>query len=174
MGLGYGYINKTATKDVVAYDPSNRIRIFDEAGNEIWKSADKYGGSTLYITQDKREPGEPPERVYLPVPVRVLDIDGNGQTEVVTILNHEVLGSHLKRFRYYDKGQIVSLSWDGIGLALDWKTRELTGQVRDFRIADMNNDGRKELVALLIKEEGRVMFREAKSMIISYPLDSKQ
>ena len=102
-----------------------------------------------------------------------MDIDGNGQNEVVTILNHEFLGAHLKRFRYYNKGQIVSLSWDGIGLALDWKTRELSGQVRDFRIADMNNDGRKELVALLIKEEGRIMFREPKCMIISYPLDEE-
>jgi hypothetical protein len=174
LGVGYGYVNKTANKNLVAYKPNREIVIYDGTETEIWESADKYGGSTLYIAQERIEPGEPRERIYLPVPIRILDIDGNGQNEVVTILNHEVLGSHLKRFRYYNKGQIVSLSWDGIGLALDWKTRQLSGQVRDFRIADMNNDGRKELVALLIKEEGRIMFREPKCMIISYPLDEER
>ncbi|MCF8107965.1 MAG: VCBS repeat-containing protein [Desulfohalobiaceae bacterium] len=174
LGVGYGYVNKTANKNIVAYKPNNEIVIYDGAETEIWESPDKYGGSTLYIAQERIEPGEPRERIYLPVPIRILDIDGNGQNEVVTILNHEALGSHLKRFRYYNKGQLVSLSWDGIGLALDWKTRELSGQVRDFRIADMNNDGRKELVALLIKEEGRIMFREPKCMIISYPLDEER
>lgn len=173
LGVGYGYVNKTANKNVVAYKPNREIVIYDGTEAEIWESADKYGGSTLSIDQGKTEPGEPNEKFYLPVPIRILDIDGNGHNEVVTILNHEALGSHLKRFRYYNKGQIVSLSWDGIGLALDWKTRELSGQVRDFRIADMNNDGRKELVALLIKEEGRIMFREPKCMIISYPLDEE-
>ncbi len=174
LGVGYGYINKSANKNVVAYKPNNEIVIYDGTETEIWESADKYGGSTLYIDQGRTEPGEPNEKFYLPVPIRVLDIDGNGRNEVVTILNHEVLGSHLKTFRYYNKGQIVSLSWDGLGLALDWKTRELSGQVRDFRIADLNNDGRKELVALLIKEEGRIMFREPRCLIITYPLDQSQ
>ena len=171
LGVGYGYVTKTADKNIVAYDQRNRLQVFGNSGNSIWKSDEKYGGSSLFMTQEKPEPGEPRERFYFPLRVRIVDIDENGQNEVVTIKNQDLLGEHLKRFRHYRKGQIVSFSWDGIGLAEDWKTRQLSGQVRDFCFGDLNNDGTRELVAVLIKDEGRVITQDPKSLIISYPLE---
>ncbi len=174
LGVGYGYVTKTADKNILAYDQRDRLKVFGASGNEIWTSDEKYGGSSQFMTQEKPEPGEPRERAYLPLRIRIVDIDENGHNEVVTIKNQELMGGHLKRFRNYRKGQIVSFSWDGIGLAQDWKTRQLSGQVRDFCFGDLNNDGTRELVAVLIKDEGRVILQDPRSLIVSYPLEENK
>ena len=48
LGLTIGQIVKGQRETIVAYDPDDHIRVFDEAGKEEWKSAEKYGGSTLH------------------------------------------------------------------------------------------------------------------------------
>ncbi|MGD8799714.1 MAG: hypothetical protein PVJ44_14395, partial [Desulfobacterales bacterium] len=66
-----------------------------------------------------------------------------------------------------------SLTWDGLGLQTRWKTRKISGFVRDYTIGDFDNDGKIELVAAIILSEGAVMLvTEPKSTIIAYELPS--
>jgi hypothetical protein len=61
----------------------------------------------------------------------------------------------------------MAFYWDGLGLAQDWKTRKLTGCIRDFAIGDFNNDGKTELVAAVVLDEARVMGTTPKSTLIA-------
>ena len=73
----------------------------------------------------------------------------------------------LARFRAYNDSQIMALFWDGLGLAQDWRTRKLTGCIRDFAVGDFNNDGKDELVAAVILEEGRVIGTTPRCTVIA-------
>ena len=54
-----------------------------------------------------------------------------------------------------------------------WKTRKISGFVRDYAVADFDNDGKLELVAAVIISEGAVvLIGEPKSTIIAYELPS--
>lgn len=62
------------------------------------------------------------------------------------------------------------MSWDGLGLALNWKTRKIHGYVSDFAIADFDNDGEEEIVTTVVMNKGASFVVKPKSAIISYDL----
>jgi hypothetical protein len=59
-----------------------------------------------------------------------------------------------------------------LGLATRWKTRKISGFIRDYALGDFDNDGKMELVAAVIQNEGRVVLVDPKSVIITYELPS--
>jgi len=62
---------------------------------------------------------------------------------------------------------VMAFYWDGVGLAQDWRTRKLTGAIRDFAVGDFNNDGVTELVAAVVIDEARVMGSTPKCILIA-------
>jgi hypothetical protein len=152
---------------LVAMDSSDRIKVFEGAGKELWKSTDRYGGSTLYYAGKITDMGDTERPLYLPT--RLLPLEGkDGKPRILTVKNHDVMGAmRLERFRAYNDSQIMALFWDGLGLAQDWRTRKLTGCIRDFAVGDFNNDGRDELVAAVILEEGRVIGTTPRCTVIA-------
>jgi hypothetical protein len=65
------------------------------------------------------------------------------------------------------------LSWDGLGLAENWRTRKISGYVSDFAIADFDNDNQDELVIAVVMNKGVSVISKAKSTIIGYDLTVK-
>jgi hypothetical protein len=61
----------------------------------------------------------------------------------------------------------MAFFWDGLGLTAEWRTRKLTGAIRDFAIGDFDNDGVDELVAALILDEGRIITTTPKCTVIA-------
>ena len=58
-----------------------------------------------------------------------------------------------------------------MGLTPFWQTRQITGYVSDYDLADMNGDGVEDLVASVVTKRDMV-FRSAKSAIIFYDLST--
>jgi hypothetical protein len=103
----------------------------------------------------------------------VTDTNGDGESEVIAVKNYNVTGGHLQRFRKYTNAHVESMIWDGLGLQTRWKTRKISGFIRDYTIGDFDNDGKIELVAAVILSEGSiVLIGEPKSTIIAYELPS--
>ena len=126
---------------VVAMDSTDRIRVFEGAGKELWKSTDRYGGSTLYYAGKTTDSGEV-ERPDLPAHPAAAPAKQGRQAPHPDRQEprHHGRGA-LEKFRAYNDSQIMAMYWDGLGLAQDWRTRKLTGCIRDFAVGDFNNDG---------------------------------
>ena len=171
MGFAYGNVLNDGQDLAVAYDSSDHIRIFNAAGKEEWRGEEPYGGSMLHLVMPLSSPGDPGDLAYLPMRIRVLDIDADGKNEVIAANNREVTGRHLGRFRHFSNFQIEALSWNGLGLVTAWKTQKSSGRISDFTIGDFDNDGKDELVAAVILKEGSVVGTEKKSAVIAYDLN---
>ncbi len=170
MGFTLGDVMNNNQETAVAYNKSDNIQIMNQSGYVISRGSEKYGGSTLYFNMPKSEVGEMENRFYLPMRIMVRDLDGNGKYEVIAVKNHEITGKLLEQFRKYTGTQIESLSWDGIGLVLNWETRKTSGHIRDYAFGDFDNDGKDELIAAVIIKEGTLVGTSPKSTIIAYDL----
>ena len=173
MGLTVGDVMNDDRHMVVAYNQGDHLQVIDPPGKVEWKDNEYLGGSMLYFLLPKAGREEMEQRQYLPMRVRIQDIDGDGQKEVIAAKNHEMAGRHLGQFRKFKTGRIMVLSWDGIGLARMWTTRKVSGHISDFSIGDFDNDGIDELVASVVVKEGAMVMTTPKSTIIVYELNTK-
>jgi TolB-like protein len=167
LGLTIADVMDGRKETVVAFDREDRIRMFDPSGKEEWKSADKYGGSTLYYGGERKDQGDVENPIYLPMRLLPMKPEKDGKTKIIAVKNHDIAGMHLEKFRSFNESQIMSFFWDGMGLSAEWKTRKITGSIRDFAIGDFDNDGADELVAAVILEEGRVITTSPKCTVIA-------
>ncbi|BDQ34809.1 FG-GAP repeat domain-containing protein [Pseudodesulfovibrio portus] len=76
----------------------------------------------------------------------------------------------VSNYHYYSQGEIHSLVWDEVGLNLAWKTRRIKGQVSDIALADLNNDGKKQLCVLVNTFAG-LGYTNRKTMVLAYDLN---
>lgn len=171
MGLTLADIMNSGENVVVAYNESDKIQIVDQSGNELWKGSDTFGGSTLYFAMPIDGPGDIENRKYLPMRILCRDVNSDGKPEVIAVKNDGKGSRLLGQFRTFTKSHIESLAWDGLGLTPFWKTRTISGHVRDFSVGDFNNDGADELVAAVILKEGSIIGTTPKSTIIAYSLN---
>ena len=76
----------------------------------------------------------------------------------------------VSNYHYYTQGEIHSLVWDEVGLNLAWKTRRIKGQVSDIALADLNNDGKKQLCVLVNTFAG-IGYTNRKTLVLAYDLN---
>ena len=105
---------------------------------------------------------------YYPMRILIRDINDDGKNEVITVKNTRL--SRLLEFRKFKHGEIEIRSWDEVGLAVLWKTRELKGYIIDFSIGDFDNDGQDEIVVSLVSETGLTVTTKPKSSLFAYEL----
>ncbi len=167
LGLTIGQIVKGQRETIAAYDPSDRIRVFDEAGKEEWKSAERYGGSTLHTLGNIDDAGQTERPIYLPMRLMALKPDKDGKSQLLAIRNFDITDRKIEGLRSFNEAQIIGFGWDGLGLQPEWRTRKMTGCIRDFALGDFDNDGELEMVCALVLDEGRIMTTIPKSTLIA-------
>jgi TolB-like protein len=167
FGAALSGIVEGQRETLVVMDSTDRIKVFEGAGKDLWRSTERYGGSTLYYIGKKTDSGEGERPLYFQT--RLIPLQGqDGKASILTVKNHDVMGAiQLEKFRSYNDSQIMSMRWDGMGLTQEWRTRKLTGCIRDFAVGDFNNDGKDDLVAAVILDEGRVMGATPKCVVIA-------
>jgi TolB-like protein len=168
LGLTMGDVTNTGAENVLAYDPLDHLQLFEPSGAELWKDSDNLGGTTLYYNGYRQTPADPENRIYLPMRLLIYESPG-GENRVLAVKNEDVADRKLD-FRHYSKAVIISYTWKGLDLASNWKTRRLSGAIRDFGVADFDNDGVLEIVAAVVQSEGTVVTTSPKSTLIAYDL----
>jgi TolB-like protein len=173
-----GDILNNGNESILMFDEFDYLRIVGASGAKEWKSDEKYGGSLNFIdtapdeyTTDKDEDRE---RIYVGQRIFLKDLNRDGKLEVLVAKNQGTTSRIFKRLRHYSSCEIVNLSWDGIGLGVNWRTRKIQSYVSDFAIADFDNDGEDEMVAVAVMKKGASLLLKAKSAIISYDLASPE
>ncbi|MEE9614778.1 MAG: hypothetical protein V3W31_07485 [Thermodesulfobacteriota bacterium] len=161
--------------ELVAIGKGNYIRIYrrdDGPWKEFWKSREPYGGTLNALTFGD-EDAELAERPFAEIEGKFLhtDLDSDGREELIIKRNTPggIFGRRSIRVMEFTGGEVRSLSWDGAFLEENWRTREVDGYVSDFVIDDIDGDGSREIVMLVV--DGIKAFKlDAKSYILSYTL----
>jgi TolB-like protein len=169
----FGFVTKEAddvhTASAIAFDSNDRLCFIDANGGILWKGDTSYGGREAFIKsivdQDQTSGG----RYYLPQ--RIIPLADQKKYMIVVPWNESSSGRLFQKFRRYTRSCFAALALDEAGLSIEGKSKQLSGYISDFCIADINNDGRQEMVYALVTDRG-MLFRSGKSYITSDNLES--
>jgi hypothetical protein len=158
-----------------------RLKIFQGNGNTlIHTTTERFSGSAAGMDFYKTMPGmgidrsgQLPSKYYAPMRMIAADLGRTG--EYVLLVNKPISTASqiFDRYRYFPLGEIHAMFWDGVGLALKWKTRRIRGSVAEVDLADANNDGVLDLV-VGVNTSPDLGIGSRQSMILAYPLDLSQ
>ena len=83
----------------------------------------------------------------------LVDMNGNGRLEIVTVRNDSSLIDTLlpSITNYENKAAAVGLEWNGSIFEERWETRNIQGSVINLALADVDGDGREELLVGVMK-----------------------
>jgi len=127
-----------------AYD---YLQVYTPQGEKLWESMDQLGGSTTFIERidPAKNPasGDDTQNVFLDPR---LEFGDNG--ELLVPANEGM--RWLARYRSYKDSKLIAMKWDGRELREVWHTKGQKGYMADFRFADIDNDGKKEIVQGLV------------------------
>lgn len=166
-------INNDKMEETIVIDKSNKMVILNSAGELIWR------GDRIFAATTNTFEGKVEDRRFnlvdlyaIPSPIVVADINKDGIPEIIVNRSTSNVDKFLPdSMKSYDKSEIVSFSWDQMGLVENWKTREISGMVTGVRLGDLNGDGTTELVASLVLAKDLLKLWESKSTIFSYDLN---
>jgi hypothetical protein len=173
LGVALGDLMNDKNETALGLDQSDKLRLFELNGKEVWTSPDPFGGSPVYATLPVSDPGAPGSKVYLPVRIILADLERDGKYEAIVPLNDETAGRKLANQRIYRNGQLMALQWNGLGMSEIWHTRKISGHIQDIALADFDNDGKDELLCGVVLKEGAVIGTEQKSTLVAYEIQKE-
>ena len=155
----YGFLPADLDGDgstkIVVLDHLDHLRVFDKAGTEIFRSSERYGGSEIMLEFDPSRSGSNPKSGIQPVQLMLQgrmyfqDIMGDGKKQLIVPRNTPSTG-YIFQTRLYDRGKIVGLTWDTVGIQQLWETREMPGFIADYALVDPDGGGDRKLVLLVV------------------------
>ncbi|MBU4380162.1 MAG: VCBS repeat-containing protein, partial [Proteobacteria bacterium] len=160
-------------------DDFHRLKVYGQTMERLSSTDDDtYNSSGIGIETSDRPLGMGPGAVdskttTFNVPFRMLatSLTQKGKYELLVNKDLSIAAQVFERFNYYTQGEVHALTWDGVGMALSWKTRRIKGQVSDIAVADLNNDGKMELCVLLNTFPGGMGFTNRQTVVLAYDLN---
>ncbi|WP_457553009.1 FG-GAP-like repeat-containing protein [Desulfobacula sp.] len=173
LSLARGSVTAKESKEYIMINENGRLIVASETGAIDWEGNKKFGGTAHYFLLPRQDTDASyQERVYFNPRILFYDMDGNGMPEILAVQNQELGGGHFGSYKRFTKGSLEILSWNGIALAPKAKTRSVQGWISDFAIADMDGDGKDELlVSVAGKSKLLIGAKGQTSNIISYKLE---
>lgn len=152
---------------------------YDARGNRLAGTEDTYSGSSVYAMGDRgigslASSGESSDAVlyYIPMRMPVVDLDRDGRYELIVNKPITAAGKLFSNYRTYPQGEIHAMLWNGMGMELLWKTRRIRGTVCDVSVADVNNNGKVDLVVAVNSYAGLTSGVKTRCAVYMYPLDT--
>jgi len=177
-GFNYGDVLNSGQEMTLGFNSNEYLGLFDANGNEEWTSSEPYGGSSSYLEppaeieaakKTRYDPDPRPQtRLYLPQRIIVTDFGNDKKKEVLIVKNIDTSGGIFSRIRIFKSGYFECLSWDNVGLSPIWKTRKFSGYISDYTLGDIDNDGKDELVFLLVTQTGGSTLGDDRSFVVSW------
>jgi len=137
-------------------DPYEHLIVYDPEESRLWKSDDYFGGSLTYMEYmdvNVNRMVQTGVRIFIPSPIFLYDINGDGKQEIVVCQNHSKVARIFGDFRWFGSGKVHFMDWDGAGLVSKWMTPKLSGTTVGYKVADLDNDGLGELIVASVTSE---------------------
>jgi len=163
--------------NLVVINKDEQMVVISRSGQQIWKSREYFNGTYNYLTSptggienlDFYPKNSPPVRDHIPSRILVVDLNEDGKNEIIVANNEASHSRMMERWRKFDRGSIISLSFNQMSMKENWRSRPLPGCLSDYRIADYNNNGRNDLIVAVITEAGEGIL-DSRSTIAAYEL----
>jgi hypothetical protein len=175
FGFAVADLDKDGSSKVIILDRQDYLRVFDKAGSEIYRSSDHYGGSEIaleYYPEGSKNTAQntggsaiTPKQIMLQGRMYFVDLMGDGKRQLVLTRNTPSTGYAFST-RMYDKGKILGVTWDGLGMQTVWETRELPGYIADFALVDPEGSGNRKLVLLVVQTNLMGMTKGRSSVVV--------
>lgn len=150
------------------------MRVYDRRMQQLWMSADQYNASDLYVWYKPLSGGAEDDSIwYFHTRMLAVDIDGNGQKEIIAVRNSDASGMMLGRVRMFNRGQIFSLQWNGMSMVENWRTPRISGYVADYAIADVSGSGEPALVLAYNMREYGGLVDKGFAYVVAYTIKPK-
>ncbi|MGL4208166.1 MAG: FG-GAP repeat domain-containing protein, partial [Candidatus Adiutrix sp.] len=151
--------------------PSEHIFLYEGGRDRAWESREEYGGTMIHLTPflpsgDTQGAG----REFIPARMIIFDIDGDGQNELIVAKNDRGGAAFMSNLRSFTSGAVQAFKYANMSLTPFFRTRTLPGPAVDIQVADLNNNGRLDLVAAVVVEQGSGMLRQGRSVIVAYEI----
>jgi TolB-like protein len=171
-------LDNDGSREIVAIDQYDRLRVLRAGGTVLWKSDEFYGGTTRFIGGTeafgaaKASSQEGSARIYIPSRIIVYDVNGDGQMDVIINKNLSTSSRLFENMKNYPSGEIHALSWNGIALSELWRTRKIDGYIVDYLLRpNADKKGAELLVGLILGSSSLDLFAEQTSTMLIYQLD---
>jgi TolB-like protein len=175
FGFTYGDVLNTGEETLVGFDRDDYLVVMGPGGEQEWRSEAALGGTTAFVEFPMAASAsiadyKDMDRFFLAQRVHVADLDADGKQDVIVVNNQEASGRMLTRLRTFKSGHVECRTWNQLGLGLKWRTQEVGGHISDSAVADFNNDGRPELVYLVVGKTAPVVGQE-RSYIVAQTVE---
>ena len=169
---------KHSREQLVVLTEDERIKLYQGNNNSlIHTTMERFSGSAVGMDHYKGMPGlgvdknyQMPTKYFAPMNLITADIGNMGEPVLLVNKPISTASQLFERYRYFPQGEIHALYWDGVGLALKWKTRRIRGSVAAVDLADVDNNGILDLV-VGINTSPDLGVGSRQCMITAYPLD---
>ena len=155
--------------------PYEHLLLYDQKGERLWKSDNYFGGSLTFMEDMRTDINRMVQtgvRVFIPSPIFLVDMNNDGKEEIVVCQNKSKDARIIGDIRWFGSGKVLFMDWDGASLTPQWTSQKLSGTVVGYQIADLDNDGLKELVIASVTSESYFL-GFPKSRLVLYDLDLK-
>ncbi len=162
---------------LIVLNDRERLIAYSDRGGRLAETQETYSGSAVGIPVDMSMPGLGEDKVlidemyYIPQNMRPLNLDQDERYEMLVVRPISTAAQFFERYRFFPQSEIHAMYWDGVGLTLQWKTRRIKGAIVGFDVADVNNDGIRDLVVAINTHPGELGVRARKTQVLAYPLD---
>lgn len=157
--------SKTATPLFVTLSRTGHLQVQRTEGSALWESSKPFGGSQLNFSRLDQSGGSRFSTIPVIIKPRLETIE----KEVILVPLNEG-GGVFDFFTNRGPGRVVALQWDGQHLQELWHTQPQNGYLADFRYADIDNDGTKELVKLINFSRSGFL-KEGRAALIVYEIE---
>jgi len=148
-------------------DQDSRLKLVDKSGKMIWRSSEDYASGNEF--QVKPLVFGPGERFEDASDLAYVNIRVISKGNVVLILrNISATGQFIKRTRFFTKGEVQVLNWNGAMFMPRWKSQEIPGYLADFQLADIDGaKGQELVVAVNLPKESILSWERSSALMVT-------
>jgi hypothetical protein len=184
-------IDADGRNEMLALSQGDKLLVMLPTGKLLWESDEFYGGTTTFIGGESiddmatnLEHGNKVPRITIPARILVRDVNEDGQLDVIVKQSSSTASRLLARYRSYPSGDVVALTWNGIGLTELWRTRKIDGYIADYDLGPTRSvtvtgkDGAVQeksmadlYVALVLSSGGLDILSTSRSTVLTFPIE---